>query len=50
MTIMTADATNIFKAKNQNLYTESPKYIGVYLSQYYAKGLNSKFRNDLLKA
>lgn len=27
----------------------NPKYIGVYLSNYYSRNINDKFHNDLLR-
>jgi len=37
----------IIKEETQN--SLNPRYIGVYLSNYYSENINKKFHNDLLK-
>lgn len=47
---MAITTTEYAKEKKHNIYTDGPKYIGVYLSKYYEKSLNPKYRKDLLKS
>lgn len=35
--------------KEENKNSLDPKYIGVYLSNYYSRNINEQFHNDLLK-
>jgi len=37
------------KNEKTNFISLKPKYIGVYLSNYYSGNINKKFHNDLLK-
>ena len=44
--------TGEIKIKKENITKSAslnPKYIGVYLSNYYAKNINKQFHHDLLK-
>lgn len=45
MTIKIKEAVEVKKA---DLYSGKPKYLGVYLSDYYSRGLDQKFRRDFL--
>ena len=46
---MTISKTEAVEEKRKNIYLEKPKYIDVYLSSYYLKTVNKRFRNDLTK-
>jgi len=39
----------IIQEESLNPLSLNPKYIGVYLSNYYSENINKKFHNDLLQ-
>lgn len=43
------EKTKNFQEEKRNLVSLNPRYIGVYLSNYYSKNINKKFHNDLIK-